>query len=425
MSRSAPTRKSDPVSALLALRMQARGFPRGWSVSPYRGRARLRVTPGAGDGKQRQVLMGWPWSAAHAEEIAAAVLAAREAFQAGMPLEEALSRHVSGNNPEQQQPDSWEDIKNPEPPEIRSPEGSINWAGLIETYRLRKISSGELKSSTWDKIWRPRMGEVLAAIQKQPPPSQSRQLLEAVTLRWAEQPGARGRQMQVQQTAALLRWAVDEEWLPDCWAPPLDLTPYVGRKRAELNPTTPMEVPHILEMVEDIPDPRWQLAFQLMAAYGLRPEELRHLERRGEQLHCSYRKVTSRGSTAPRNLRLLPCDEWAAGWDLLNRFDPDRMPPLRAGESGEALATYLKRRRKWQELRNSYAANAEKLVPYSLRHAYAHRAHVVLGLAPKVAAALMGHSVQTHLAAYSRWCGDDVVDAALARAGMHWQTAKA
>jgi hypothetical protein len=28
----------------------------------------------------------------------------------------------------------------------------------------------------------------------------------------------------------------------------------------------------------------------------------------------------------------------------------------------------------------------------------------------------MGHSVQTHLAAYSRWCGDDMVDDAFAKA---------
>ena len=90
MTRSAPARKPDPVSALLALRMQARGFPRGWSVSPYRGRARLRVTAGAGDGKQRQVLMTWPWSPAHAEDIAADAVAAREAFLGGTPLDDAL-----------------------------------------------------------------------------------------------------------------------------------------------------------------------------------------------------------------------------------------------------------------------------------------------------------------------------------------------
>jgi len=423
MSRSVSVRKPDPVSALLALRMQARGFPRGWSVSPYRGRARLRVTAGAGDGKQRQVLMAWPWSPSHAEDIAAAAVSAREAFLSGIPLDEALQLHVTSDGSEAETTLSAGLAKadSDGPPD---PDGPINWPDLVESYRQRKISSGELKSSTWDKVWRPGMRAVLAAIGQRPVPAQSRQLLDAVTHRWAQQPGSRGRQMQVQQTAALLRWGVDSEHLPACWSPPLDLSPYVGRKRVEVSRTTPIEVPHILEMVDNIPDPRWRLAFQLMAAFGLRPEELRHLERRGEHLHCSYRKVASRGSTAPRTLRLLPCDEWAVGWDLVSRFQTEPMPPLRAGESGEALATYLKRRRTWQEFRSLYTAMGEKLVIYSLRHAYAHRAHVVLGLAPKVAATLMGHSVQTHLAAYSRWCGDDVVDAALSQAGLQWTASK-
>ena len=39
-----------------------------------------------------------------------------------------------------------------------------------------------------------------------------------------------------------------------------------------------------------------------------------------------------------------------------------------------------------------------------------------LRASPKVVAAAMGHSVETHLAAYSRWCGDDVVADAFARA---------
>lgn len=61
-------------------------------------------------------------------------------------------------------------------------------------------------------------------------------------------------------------------------------------------------------------------------------------------------------------------------------------------------------------------AKGEKLVPYSCRHGYAQRAHVICDLPPKVVAAAMGHSVQTHLAAYSRWCGDDVVDDAFTKA---------
>jgi hypothetical protein len=70
----------------------------------------------------------------------------------------------------------------------------------------------------------------------------------------------------------------------------------------------------------------------------------------------------------------------------------------------------------WQQLRRDYEEKGEKLVLYSCRHGYAHRAHIICELPPKVVAAAMGHSVETHFAAYSRWCGDDVVDDAFAKA---------
>jgi hypothetical protein len=136
MTRSAPTRKPDPVSALLALRMQARGFPRGWSVSPSRGRARLRVTAGAGDGKQRQVLMTWPWSPAHAEDIAADAVAAREVFLAGTPLDDALQLHVTSKGADTEK--SRAEIPPAEESTWASdPERPINWGALIEAYRQR------------------------------------------------------------------------------------------------------------------------------------------------------------------------------------------------------------------------------------------------------------------------------------------------
>jgi hypothetical protein len=69
-----------------------------------------------------------------------------------------------------------------------------------------------------------------------------------------------------------------------------------------------------------------------------------------------------------------------------------------------------------EELRQGCEAAGEKLVLYSARHGYAHRAHLICELPPKVAAAAMGHSVETHLAAYSKWCGDEVVDDAFERA---------
>ena len=53
-------------------------------------------------------------------------------------------------------------------------------------------------------------------------------------------------------------------------------------------------------MVRAIPDPRWRFAFQPMAVYGLRPEELQHLQLRQGRLWCLYEKVASRGKTRPR-----------------------------------------------------------------------------------------------------------------------------
>jgi integrase len=153
-----------------------------------------------------------------------------------------------------------------------------------------------------------------------------------------------------------------------------------------------------------------------MAAYGLRPEELQHLQIRQGRLWCMYEKVASRGKTRPRVLRTLPCDDWVDGWRLEERFPAQELPPMQPGLGGGYVGHYLMNRPLWKDLRREYEAKGEKLVPYSCRHGYAHRAHVICDLPPKVVAAAMGHSVQTHLAAYSRWCGDDVVDDAFAKA---------
>ena len=77
---------------------------------------------------------------------------------------------------------------------------------------------------------------------------------------------------------------------------------------------------------------------------------------------------------------------------------------------------YMRRRKRWLELRQIYEESGEQLVLYSARHGYAHRAHLICELPPKVAAAAMGHSLETHLASYSKWCGDDVVDTAFKQA---------
>ena len=382
----------------LRLSLAQRGTSSGWRVSDFRGRTRLTVDGRTG---RHQVLLSIEWSHEQADAIRDAVLAVHDAYLAGSSLDQAIDSALGGDEPAGE-----------------SGTGPIDWPALVERFKARKLSSGAIKPQTWNSVYQRRMAELLAAFDGKRPPTNPRELLEAVTARWAKQPGARGRQIQVQQTAALLRWGVDHGTLTPEWAPPLDLDPYVGRKRAAKTITTPMEVKHILELVDAIPDARWRFAFQLLAAYGLRPEELQHLQIRGNRLWCEYRKSTSRGETQPRPLRLLPCDDWAESWNLLERFKSQPLPPMRPGYGAEDLGLYMRRRRRWQELRQDYEAAGEKLVLYSARHGYAHRAHLICELPPKVAAAAMGHSVETHLAAYSKWCGDDVVDDAFERAAQ-------
>lgn len=380
----------------LRLSLEQRGTRSGWRVSDLRGRTRLTVD---GAGGRHQVLLPIAWDHDQADEIRDTVLAIHDAYRDGQPIERAVAAALAAVD------------------SIESTESApIDWPGLVERFKARKLSSGAIKPQTWKSVYERRMAELLAAFTARIPPTNPLELLESVTLRWADQPGSRGRQMQVQQTAALLRWGVDNGLLGSEWAPPLDLDPFVGRKREAKAITTPLAVAHILELVEAIPDPRWRLAFQLLSAYGLRPEELQHLHVRGDRLWCEYRKSTSRGETKPRALRLLPCDDWAEAWNLVESFQAQPLPPMRPGYGAEDLGLYMRRRKRWRELRQSYEAAGEKLVLYSARHGYAHRAHMICELPPKVAAAAMGHSVETHLAAYSKWCGDDVVDDAFERA---------
>ena len=52
---------------------------------------------------------------------------------------------------------------------------------------------------------------------------------------------------------------------------------------------------------------------------------------------------------------------------------------------------------------------------YSFRHGFALRAHQQYGLSVRIAAALMGHSTDTHTRSYGTWTDEDEIDMALER----------
>lgn len=403
-------RPNDWVTLLragLSHSLSQEGCRSGITVNEKRGKARVNISEALGHGRRRQVPLPIDWSAENVDAIRDAALAVYRSLVAGKPIEPVIAGLVGKDDR-----DSGVESAGTEA-------GTINWPALVEAFRERKVGSGEIKPTTWTNTYVRRMRLILAAVDRCQTPVQ---LLEAVIAPWASQPGCRGRQLQVQQTAALLRWGVDTGRLPATWAPPLDLTPYVGRRRETAAVTTPLTVDEIQALVEAIPDPKWRYAFQLLSAYGLRPEELQHLEVRNGRLWCNYSKVSSRGKTEPRPLRLLPCDPWAASWNLEATFRSDRLPPMKPGLGADSMGLYMRRRELWRELRRRYEEQGKKLVLYSCRHAYAHRAHTLCPMLPtKFVAAAMGHSLETHLAAYSRWIGDDEVDAAFERASQRME----
>ncbi len=90
--------------------------------------------------------------------------------------------------------------------------------------------------------------------------------------------------------------------------------------------------------------------------------------------------------------------------------------------AGHALAQYLRRNKVWQQLVMETAElpatgnTGNELVPYSLRHGYAARAHEDYAFSPRKTAGLMGHSLLTHSRHYGSQVDQEILDTALEQA---------
>lgn len=185
-----------------------------------RGRVLPNVSASAAGGARQQRVLPLAWAASERQTIHAAVLAIHADFSDGVPLDLAIETHAR--------------IPSEETSPLRATVSEvINWPQLIQAFKDHKLSSGAIKQSTWDEIYWRRMVVILDVVGGKRRPISSKQLLQAVIESWKDRPGSRGHQLQVQFTAALLRWGVDSERLPSSWAPPLDLSVYAGRKRDE------------------------------------------------------------------------------------------------------------------------------------------------------------------------------------------------
>ena len=310
-----------------------------------------------------------------------------------------------------------------------SSENEINWEESIQAYR--EFKKNRVKDSTWRSKYDPVLTKVIKAFKnKSKAPLNGPSLCKVVLKQWKE--GTTQRRHMRLALYGLLKFLVQEQKFESTWLPPAvtDKDLVTTKKRIGY----PLTDAQILRLIDSFPiddaGNKWRFAFQCMAVYGLRPEDLRHLHTRngGQEIWSNYEK--SKGGkkghkTEPRRLYpLLVHDvDGPISWHLKEQLficeqeGRNLIPPLgKEGDASASCKTYLSRRKVWQAIKKEVARENQELTPYSFRHRYAYYGHnrpKADGTyrAPKQVADGMGHTLDTHLLSYSRFQTKDLASA--------------
>ncbi|KEF42080.1 MAG: hypothetical protein ER33_08135 [Cyanobium sp. CACIAM 14] len=263
---------------------------------------------------------------------------------------------------------------------------------LIEQLRTRLVGE-QMLQGTWERTWAPYLAR-LAATAVERRWADDVEFLEAYLRHW--QPGSRSRQMAHDRARRL--------WKEAGWTWPEELAQLRGNGKAAAAPEgvqafTDQEIEQLREAIQRSRlTPADLVAWDALTCFGLRPKELQalDLQRRDGVLVAvvSRSKRSSRGSSGARIVPAVPPAGWPADCrGLLERWKQSGLPPalLAARSPGQVLTQQLRR-----------LHQPEQLTAYGLRHAFALRLGLDLGLHVREAAELMGHSPQVHLATYGR-----------------------
>lgn len=376
----------------------------GWSVLGSRGAMRLMVREP--DQRAQSITLPYPWS----EEGAAKALPR---------IQQIYKRYATG------------DISlavAAQRAETASSNQQLSWPELIQEFRKFRPQAND---RTWKQKYLPVLERAAALFDgNHKKPADGTALCMQALEKWEH--GSRQRQLMRQNLFAFLHWAVERGQLKSCYLPPAHLPEIRKPKRVgyALNDS------QILLLLDSLPEGErhepWRFAIQLLAVYGLRPEELRYLAVKwgpgGQELWCNYRKSKGgrRGDrTEPRRLYpLLVRDHTGSpiDWHLQERLSiGEKRPPLgEPGHGAEALLTYLRRKPVWRSLQEEAKHLDEKLVPYTFRHRYAKESHAA-GIPIANIAAAMGHTVEVHLQSYARFTPDATADFYAAHNSKHSQ----
>ena len=359
-----------------------------WSVGEHNGSIRLQVKD---NGKKQTRLLPFEWS--------------KKGFSAAIPeIQQIYKRFYDGNT--RQLTRACEEVK-------VSGDSQVEFSDLIKEFRNFVPNASD---QTWNKSYLPVLYKAKELLdRKKHKPVDGEDLMMKALEQWEQ--GSRQRQIQRRSLNKFLNWAVLRAKLPNCYAPPA-IVPEVRKPKKVGYAFSDQQ---IISLIEGETDEQWKFAYQLMAVYGLRPEELRHLRimegTAGKELWSIYRK--SKGGnkgerTEPRRLNPLfvkDIDGKPINWKLQQRLEiGEKLPPLgQEGAAGMAILTHIKRRSIYKQKKDEALLIGQHAVPYSFRHRYSKESHAN-GIPIANIAASMGHSVEVHLDNYSRFAPDGTVD---------------
>ena len=368
----------------------SRGFKRhrngrpGWFVRVKRDRLRLlsdELPPRPGDlasgPQQRELTLSTPPGPATFREALEEVCGIFDQVMAG----------------------SWRWPDRDAPAEIEA--GRLAPATLAKLRARLQASVGErITDRTWSRTYAPYL-QKLEEVAKQRAWPDDAELLAATLREWG--PGSRARQMAHDRMRAL--------WKVAGWAWPESITTMRGNGKAAADPAGVIgfKDEEIEELRRRIQRSRLTdadlVAWDCLIVFGLRPAELKGLvlQQQGRTLTAvvAHEKINSKGKVGARTVPAVPPAGWSADCHgLLERWQRYGLPAAMVAmpSPGERLAKQLER----LHSRQVDGKMRQELTPYRLRHAFALRLGVDLGLSVREAAELMGHSPAVHLSTYGR-----------------------
>lgn len=142
---------------------------------------------------------------------------------------------------------------------------------------------------------------------------------------------------------------------------------------------------------ETIKNEGWRWVYGMVAAYGLRPHEVFHVDL------YDFPTVRIDDDTKTNARFIYPIyPEWVEQWDLRNV----RLPQLKVIKEGDNTKIGTK-------VSKFFYLSDIPFAAYDLRHSYARRCSE-FGFSPDLGAKLMGHSVSTHTKIYRAWIDEAV-----------------